>query len=829
MSENMYNLNIERAVLSAIIFDPQIFEEIASKLQSHDFYLPLHQHVFTEMEELLREDKPIDEEFLKTKLHAKGNFDEVALLDILSANPISNTNAYLDEIKARSSKRSLVTLATTIKKVTIEDDLPVEDVMNMVEKKLYEITQNSTSDDFRESKEITLSMLSDMERLKALGNSKLLGIDTGFRNLNDKTQGFGKGDLIIIAARPAMGKCFQEGTKLLMYSGELKKVENITVGEQLMGNDSTPRKVLSLARGREEMYWIRQNKGIDYRVNKSHILSLKHSRNGGKHKNGDVLNISVEEYLKTSDKFKTNYKGYKVGVEFSEKKVEIEPYFLGLWLGDGNSNSAQITNTDKEIDIYLKDLANNLDIPLTIGILNKNPAHKRYKLHRTKNSKKSILEENINQLNLFNNKHIPKNYLINSRKNRLELLAGLIDSDGHYDDKHHVIEITQKLKQLSKQIKFLADSLGFRCSFKSKIARIKSIGYECEVYCVRIVGNLDEIPTKIARKKARPLASNRNHQHTGIKVEYDKVDDYYGFEIDGNRLFLLEDMTVTHNTSLVLNMTQKAIERNEGVAFFSLEMPAEQLMLRLLSTETSIPLQDLRIGNLTDDEWTRLSKATDRMVNRKLFVDDAGFATINQVRSKLRKLKSQHPEITMAVIDYLQLMSGNSGREGRQQEISEISRGLKQLARELQIPIIALSQLNRGVESRDNKRPMLSDLRESGSIEQDADIVMFVYRDAVYREAAEKEKEMKAKNAKIEGKNEEYTSTFQPKEEEETELIIGKQRNGPTGTVDLIFQKKFTRFIDAHYGNEAPFEMIYEEDGNMDTRDMGNIDFPPPF
>ena len=688
-------------------------------------------------------------------------------------------------------------------------------------------------------------------------------------------------------------------------------------------------------------------------------------------------------------------------------------------------------------------------------------------------------------------------------------------------------------------------------------------------------------------------------------------------------------------------------------------MPAEQLMLRLFSTETSISLQNLRIGNLTDDEWTRLSKATDRMLTRKLFVDDGGFATINQVRSKLRKLKSQHPEITMAVIDYLQLMSGDGGREGRQQEISEISRGLKQLARELQIPIIALSQLNRGVESRDNKRPMLSDLRESGclsgdsiiidaksgkryridelvnnknllpiqtksmdknlkvktfnitnaffsgekvvyklttksgktvnatanhkfyrldgwmrldglkvgdkiatpentnlkiikdslsdnelilvahllgdgsilkgqpyhyksedmqnievvkdiskklfnidvrvvkqeswwhlyltspyhltdnvrhpitlwyeelnidrvrsydkkipesvfecsnrairlflkhlwattdgsitmqkqknrrnsvtvyysttsyilatqvhslllrvgiistirevkqikaekeylpsyhilvegknnlenfltnigsfgkrreeleeyfnslsdiktnpnngcidknvwqtyikeakkkhniswrlfceklnisycgstlfksgvsknrmqkisefledkqirnlaysdiywdeitsieklkkvktydltvdgvhnfiandiivhnSIEQDADIVMFVYRDDVYREAAEKEKEMKAK-----ANGTEYTSEYRKKSEEETELIIGKQRNGPTGTVDLIFQKRFTRFIDAHHANEAPFEVIYEEDGNMDTRDMGNIDFTPPF
>ena len=818
----MYNLNIERAVLSAIIFDPQIFEELAAKLKAHDFYLPFHQHVFTAMEDLSREDKPIDEEFLKSKLSSTGNYDEVALLDILAANPISNTDAYIDEIKSRSTKRALATLATTIKKVTIEDDLPTDEVMNMVEKKLYEITQNSTSEDFRESKEITLSMIEEINRLKALGNSKLLGVDTGFHNLNDHTQGFGKGDLVIIAARPAMGKCLGKGTKVLMYSGTLKNVEDIEVGELLMGDDSTPRRVLSLARGREEMYWVRQNKGTDYRVNKSHILSLKRSRNEGKHKHGDVLNIEVADYIEKSDKFKSNYKGYKVSVDFPEKSVEIEPYFLGLWLGDGTSSNVEIATQDSEVVTYLGKYADRLSLLLNSHFVDdKCPMYRIGKGYTGGDVKKDIsLQKKLRDMNLLNNKHIPQNYLINSRKKRLELLAGLLDSDGYYDDKYHVMEITQKSKALSEQIKFLADSLGFRCSFNSKIARIKSIGYECEVYRVRIVGNLDEIPTKIARKQARPSASNRNHQHTGITVEYDKVDDYYGFEIDGNRLFLLEDMTVTHNTSLVLNMTQKAIERGEGVAFFSLEMPAEQLMLRLLSTETSIPLQKLRIGDLTDDEWSNLSKTADKMAGRKLFVDDGGLATIHHVRSKLRKLKAKHPEISMAIIDYLQLMSGDSS-DGRQQVISEISRGLKQLARELQIPILALSQLNRGVESRDNKRPMLSDLRESGSIEQDADIVMFVYRDDVYREAAEKEREMKAK---AEGK--EYENKFENKPEEDTELIIGKHRNGPTGTVKLVFQKRFTRFVDAHKGGDVPFEVIYEEDGNMDTRDMGNIDLP---
>jgi replicative DNA helicase len=818
--ENMYNLNIERAVLSAIIFDPETYEEIASKLMSHDFYLPFHQHLFAAMEELSREEKPIDEEFLRSKLMNMGKFDEVAMLDLLSANPISNTAAYLTEIKAKSSKRALATLATEIKKVTIEDDLPVEEVMNLVEKKLYEITQNNTNEDFRDSKDITLAMMDEINRLKALGNSKLIGVDTGFKNLNDRTSGFGKGDLVIIAARPAMGKCLGKGTKVLMFDGMLKNVEDVEVGDLLMGDDSTPRKVLSLARGQEEMYWVRQNKGIDYRVNKSHILSLKRSRNEANHKHGDILNIEVSDYIEKSDKFKSNYKGYKVSVDFEPQPLSVDPYFLGLWLGDGRSSDVRIATQDKEVVIYLESYAEKMGKKLHVyKIEGKCPMY-GITNQQEENSPKDLkdsLQKKLRDLNLIKNKHIPQHYLSNSKENRLKLLAGLIDSDGYYDDEFHVMEIVQKSESLAKEIKFLADSLGFRVSLNTKKASIKSIGYECEVYRVRIVGDLNIIPTKIARKQARPLISKRDHQHTGISVEYDKVDNYYGFVLDGNHLFLLEDMTVTHNTALVLNMALKAVERNEGVAFFSLEMPAEQLMLRLLSAKTSIPLQALRVGDLRDEQWSQLSAATSELSQKKLFVDDGGYATIHHVRSKLRKLKTQHPEISIAIIDYLQLMSGE-GREGRQQEVSEISRGLKQLARELQIPIVALSQLNRGVESRDNKRPMLSDLRESGAIEQDADIILFVYRDDVYREAQEKEKEMKAK---AEGK--EYTSEFRKKAEEEAEIIIGKQRNGPTGTVDLIFQKKFTRFVDASVS--PAFEVVYEE-GDIPAN-TGNIELPP--
>ncbi|QOP42794.1 replicative DNA helicase [Sulfurimonas sediminis] len=818
MQDNLYNLAFERSVLSSIVFEPSQFDELSVILKKDDFYLPAHQDIFQAMLTLLQKDQPIDEEFIKKELIKAKKFDEQVLLEILSANPISNTKAYVDEIKDKSLKRHLLTLTTEIKRVTVEEELPSAEVVDIVEKKLYEITQDNQTSDFKDSPKMTFDTMEYIKEMKARGNSVLVGVDTGFKELNKMTTGFGKGDLVIIAARPAMGKCLGKGTKVVMFDGSLKNVEDIKVGDQLMGDDSTPRNVLSLARGREKMYWVRQNKGIDYRVNESHILSLKRSRNEGKHKHGDVLNISVKEYNKKSNKFHSNYKGYKVAIDFKKQKLSIEPYFLGIWLGDGTSSNVAVATHDKEVVAYLKDYAKKLNLQVTKQHNNK----EKCPMYAITSGKRGIskfhdnsLQKKLRDLHVLNCKHIPHQYLQNSQKNRLELLAGLIDSDGYYDDKFHVFEIVQKDEKLAKQIKFLADSLGFRVSIKTKKARIKKINYACDVYRLKIVGHLDKIPTKIARKKARKLLSKREHLHTGIQVEYDKVDDYYGFTIDGNHLFLLEDMTVTHNTSFILNTVNSLILQGKGVAFFSLEMPAEQLMLRLLSIQTSIPLQKLRVGDMNDDQWSNLNGAIDRMNDAKLFVDDQGSLNINQLRSKLRKLKNQHPEIEIAVIDYLQIMQG-IGSQDRHLQVSEISRGLKMLARELEMPIVALSQLNRGLESRNDKRPMLSDIRESGSIEQDADIILFVYRDDVYLYKEEKERE---KAARAEGK--EFTSTYIEKEEEDAEIIIGKQRNGPTGHVKLIFQKKLTRFVDAP-GYAQGVETVYE---NVDTK-SANIEMP---
>ena len=422
---------------------------------------------------------PIDEDFVRNRVDKKDVNDGV-LLEILSANPITNTAAYVKEIKDASVKRELATLATTIKKVAIEDDISANEALDTIQGELYKISTNSATSELKDMQTVTSDTLAYIEKMKKLGNKYLIGQTTGFEALDKKTTGFNEGDLVIIAARPAMGK-----------------------------------------------------------------------------------------------------------------------------------------------------------------------------------------------------------------------------------------------------------------------------------------------------------------------------------------------------TALVLNMALKNVEQKKGVIFFSLEMPAEQLMLRMLAAKTSIPLQNLRKGDMDDKEWSILSAAFDDLNSKKLFVDDGGSININQLRARVRKLAQiQENNISLVIIDYLQLMQG-LGNKDRHQEVSDISRGLKMLARELKIPIVALSQLNRGLESRPDKRPMLSDLRESGAIEQDADIIMFVYRDDVYKERDEARKEKEAKD-----KGEDYKSKFIDKPVEEAEIIIGKQRNGPIGTVKLDFHKALTKFIDKaneHYGN-APIEVVFQS--VADTQKETKIDFP---
>ena len=275
-----------------------------------------------------------------------------------------------------------------------------------------------------------------------------------------------------------------------------------------------------------------------------------------------------------------------------------------------------------------------------------------------------------------------------------------------------------------------------------------------------------------------------------IEYRYEHKDELAGaptgfYEIDAilnglqkSDLIILAARHAMGKTALGLNIAQNvALKAKIPVAIFSLEMSKEQLTQRMLCSEAEIDSQRVKTGNLQSKDWEKLANAMNALAQAPIYIDDTSGSTITDIRAKCRRLKMQEKNLGLIMIDYLQLME-SAGREDRMQQISAISRGLKILAKELDIPVIALSQLSRAVESRTDKRPMLSDLRESGSIEQDADIVMFIYRDEYYRKSDEDDDETISKAAS----------------KGESEIIIAKHRNGSIGNVKLLFQGNITKF-----------------------------------
>jgi len=279
------------------------------------------------------------------------------------------------------------------------------------------------------------------------------------------------------------------------------------------------------------------------------------------------------------------------------------------------------------------------------------------------------------------------------------------------------------------------------------------------------------------------LLHNRKGNITGIPTGFLELDRMTaGFQ--RNDLIIVAARPSVGKTAFALNVAQNvATKTDENVAIFSLEMGARQLVMRMLCAEGNIDAQKLRTGALEEQDWQKLAMAMGSLSNAGIYIDDTPGVRINEIRAKCRRLQKEKG-LGMVLIDYLQLVQGSSssGRsENRQQEVSEISRSLKALARELEVPVIALSQLSRGVESRQDKRPMMSDIRESGSIEQDADIVAFLYRDDYYDKESEKQNTI--------------------------EIIISKQRNGPVGTVELAYVKEHSKFVNLerrHNEDEIP-------------------------
>lgn len=389
---------------------------------------------------------------------------------------------------------------------------------------------------------------------------------------------------LLLHGLPGTGKCLGIDTPVMMSDGSIKKVQDIAIGERLMGDDSTPRNVMSLARGREEMFRVIPTKGESFVVNRSHIMCLQHSRgvavsyrkdrdrwqigwcgdDGAMHyRNYDteeeavtaaaqitpaVSEVSMNDFLALPVSTQQKLKGYRIGVDFETRAVPLDPYILGYWLGDGATGKTQITTADPEIvDVFARMAEQE-------GLHVQRYGKYDYCYNGPPGRGNNSFREGLKATGAFQDKHVPDAYKHNDRETRLRLLAGIIDADGYYDKKAAGYDIIQKNARLAADLQYLCRSLGFAAYIQPCT---KGCVYKGErrdgVYQRMFVAgrNLQDIPCKLERKQAIPGRQTKDPLRYGFDVQVLGIGDYYGFEIDGNKRFLLGDFTVTHNTSTI--------------------------------------------------------------------------------------------------------------------------------------------------------------------------------------------------------------------------------------------------------------------------------------
>ena len=410
---------------------------------------------------------------------------------------------------------------------------------------------------------------------------------------------WGNGDQkVLLQLSTGGGKCLGKDTPVLMYDGRTVPVQDIRVGDHLMGDDSRPRKVLSLARGREEMFRITPVKGDPWECNRSHILSLVwngpelNGRFGGDvRKKGSIYDISVDEYLALPQSQKHCLKAFRAGIDYPETPVDLDPYFLGVWLGDGTERLTSVCTVEPAIIEHLSYIAEHYGLTVRVddradygGNWRGNHSLIHHLTKGNSGPNQNPLRNVLRKYNLISNKHIPRDYLVNSRSVRLELLAGLLDTDGYLHHGH--FEIVQKRETLAKDILFLARSLGFAAYMSPKV--VNGVTY----HRTTISGDFTVVPCRVKRRQAEERKMNKNVLRTGFSIKSMGEGDYYGFEIDGNRRFLLGDFTVTHNTICAGAITKACINKGHQVLFLAhrteLIMQAKDKIGRFVGVEGSI-------------------------------------------------------------------------------------------------------------------------------------------------------------------------------------------------------------------------------------------------
>jgi replicative DNA helicase len=514
-------------------------------------------------------------------------------------------------------------------------------------------------------------------------------------------------------------------------------------------------------------------------------------------------------------------------LQLEDVPLPLTPYALGVWLGDGHSGAARYTSADPEIADRLRSLGLRVEEQSGLNyslLLPKEPTVTRHCLvcgvefvpalvdvktcgRRCGGAARSLsspspsprcpdcgqsyaggrrcagchgehgsVQAVLRSLGVLHDKHIHRSYLRAGEGQRRALLAGLLDTGGTVGEGGQ-IQFSVTSARLADDFFELATSLGYRCHRRSRrvAGRRESSSTAFEI----TFSTSDEVfglsRKQMVHHSRKGPGSSRARRRYVTSVEPVPSAPVRCVQVDNpEHLYLAtRAMIPTHNSTLALDLARcSAIKHGLTAAIFSLEMSQIEITMRLLSAEASIPLSHIRGGKMSDEDWSRVATKMGQVSEAPMYIDDSPNLTMMEIRAKARRLKQRH-DLKLVVIDYIQLMTSGKKVESRQLEVSEFSRQLKLLAKELEVPVVALSQLNRGPEQRTDKKPMLSDLRESGSLEQDADMVVLLHRPDLYDKESERAGE--------------------------ADFIVAKHRNGPTKDITVAFQGHYSRFTDMQH------------------------------
>ena len=773
------DITAEQSVLGGMLLSKDAIASVVEVLRTGDFYRPAHQAVFDCILDLYGRGEPADAVTVSAELERRGELLRVGgapyLHTLISTVPTAANAGYYAEIVAgKAVLRRLVEAGTRIVQLGYHgaDGADVDDVVDRAQAAVYEVTERRMSEDYVALEELLQPTMDEIDAIASRGGASS-GVPTGFADLDAVTNGLHPGQMVIIAARPGIGKALALDTPLPTPTG-WTTMADVAVGDQLIGADGLPTEVVAVTEvmhGRP-CYEVEFSDGTVIVADGSHQwrTQTRASRRCAEVRTTEEIAATLR--CATADQ-KANHSVVNCRpLELPEQELLIPPYSFGVWLASGSSRAAYYTAADPEITVYIE--AEGLQVTPRGGM--------RYLLQlpscgparcQCRPNRHGSVQARLGTLGLLENKHIPQAYLRSSIVQRQALLAGLLDADGTAAPTG-LVQFCVSSARLARDVRELVVGLGYRCEISTRRVPGRTDPAAIE-YTVTFSADDDVFRLerkRLAHKEHRRYFAERSNMRYIVDVRKVPSVPVRCVQVDNaDHLYLAgESMIPTHNSTLGLDLARScSVTHGMTSVIFSLEMSRTEIVMRLLSAEAKIRLSDMRSGRMSDDDWTRLARRMGEISEAPLFIDDSPNMTMMEIRAKARRLKQRH-DLRLIVVDYMQLMTSGKKVESRQQEVSEFSRHLKLLAKELEVPVVTISQLNRGPEQRTDKKPMLADLRESGSLEQDADMVMLIHRpDAWERD--------------------------DPRAGE-ADLILAKHRNGPTTTITVAHQLHYSRFYD---------------------------------